>query len=175
MVPPMRLVELDSFSAQQEAAIEGDEPAPWGGGAAETLSWSSKQRYVAALDGDGQPVGVIGALVVEVEVGDAARFPVVGLGGLIVTAALRGQGVGGRLIERMLEIAAAIGPQRAMLFCAPELVRRYERYGFRPIEDAVFAEQPSGRVEMPVEAMWRGLREDAGWPAGRVDVLGLPF
>ncbi len=170
----MRLVERNSFSSWQETAIVAGEQQPWGGGPAESLVWADKQRYVAALGEDGQPVGVVGALEAEVEAG-GERFHVAGIGGLIVTPSLRGQGLGGRLLERILELAAELGPERAMLFCRPGLVRRYRRAGFALLGDPVFADQPGGRVEMPVESMWRPLREHVSWPAGRVDVLGLPF
>ena len=170
----MEIVELDSFTSAQEAAIAGEEPQPWGGGAAESMMWADKQRYVAAIDGAGEAVGVAGVLVSEVEAG-GERFEVAGVGGLIVAARLRRQGIGAQLLSRVLELAGGLGAERAMLFCAPALVPRYAGAGFQRITAPVFAEQPQGRVEMPMEAMWRPLRDGAGWPAGRVDVLGLPF
>jgi hypothetical protein len=39
----------------------------------------------------------------------------------------------------------------------------------------VSVEQPGGRVEVPLSAMWLALRVGQEWPAGRVDVHGLPF
>jgi hypothetical protein len=62
-----------------------------------------------------------------------------------------------------------------MLFCREALVAMYERFGFRLIEAPVTAAQPGGRVEMPLRAMWRPLREGAAWPPGPVAVLGEPF
>jgi hypothetical protein len=37
------------------------------------------------------------------------------------------------------------------------------------------ADQPTGRIEMPMVTMWRPLRDAAKWPPGRIDVRGLPF
>jgi predicted N-acetyltransferase YhbS len=171
----MEIVELEKFTSEQEAAIVGDEQAPWGGDAAEALTWGDKQRYVAVHDEQGRPIAVAGSLLVEVEVEGSDRFPVVGLGGLIVASRHRRAGLGGRLVQRLLEIASEMGPALAMLFCSPALVDRYRRQGFQVIEAPVFADQPDGRIEMPMEAMWRPLRDGASWPQGRVDVLGLPF
>jgi GNAT superfamily N-acetyltransferase len=171
----MDLFDLDRFTDVEEAAIVGDEQAPWGGEPAESLIWRDKRRYVAARDEQGEPVGVAGAVIAEVEVDGGELFQVVGLGGLIVAARHRREGLGGRLMRRLLEIASQMGPARAMLFCNPSLVDRYRREGFVPIDAPVFAEQPSGRIEMPLEAMWRPLGDGVAWPEGRVDVLGLPF
>jgi hypothetical protein len=62
-----------------------------------------------------------------------------------------------------------------MLFCRPELVALYRGFGCEEIAAPVWADQPGGRIEMPLAAMWRPLRDGAEWPSGRVDVRGLPF
>jgi hypothetical protein len=80
-----------------------------------------------------------------------------------------------RLVQPVLALAQSMGPDRAMLFCRPELVALYRRLAFVEIAAPVWADQPQGRVQMPMPAMWRALREGAGWPAGGVDVRGLPF
>jgi hypothetical protein len=62
-----------------------------------------------------------------------------------------------------------------MLFCQPAKRAVYASFGFREITDPVSVEQPGGRVEVPLSAMWLALRAGQVWPAGRVDVHGLPF
>ena len=62
-----------------------------------------------------------------------------------------------------------------MLFCRAPLVVLYERFGFREIKASVSADQPGGRVEMPLRTMWAPLRDGAPWPDGAVEVLGEPF
>jgi hypothetical protein len=74
-----------------------------------------------------------------------------------------------------MALAEGLGPERAMLFCRPELVALYRRRGFVEIDAPVWVDQPGGRIEMPLAAMWRPLRAGAEWPPGRVDVRGLPF
>jgi predicted GNAT family N-acyltransferase len=102
-------------------------------------------------------------------------FQVVGLGGLIVTRSARGRGLARLLAVRLLEIAGELEAQRAMLFCREELTSFYAKLGFVTIEAPVWVEQPGGRVEMPMPAMWSALGGDAGWPPGGVDLLGEPF
>jgi hypothetical protein len=92
-----------------------------------------------------------------------------------VTRSLRGRGLMSTLVEPLLRLAEGLGPERAMLFCRPELVAPYRRLGFIEIAAPVWADQPEGRIEMPMAAMWRALRPGAKWPPGRVDVRGLPF
>jgi hypothetical protein len=48
-------------------------------------------------------------------------------------------------------------------------------FGFSQIEAPVPADQPGGRIEMPLAAIWKPLGGEAGWPAGRVELLGGPF
>jgi predicted GNAT family N-acyltransferase len=106
---------------------------------------------------------------------DGSSTEVVGLGSVIVTRPLRGRGLVSELLDPLLAVANEMGPGRAMLFCRPELVPLYERFDFVEITEPVWVDQPQGRVEMPMSAMWRPLRDGVGWPGGRVDVRGLPF
>jgi predicted GNAT family N-acyltransferase len=129
-----------------------------------------------ALRGDdGRLLAVAGVAVFEVEVEGTGPLEVVGLGGVIVTHTMRGRGLFSRVVGPVLATAARLGPEHAMLFCRAELVSLYARLGFRVIGAPVWADQPGGHIEMPHEAMWLALRDGAEWPAGRVDVRGLPF
>jgi hypothetical protein len=114
-------------------------------------------------------------VTVEVEVALAEHFQVVGIGAVLVTASERGRGLVWELLRPLLEIAAEMGPERAMLFCRPQLTGMYGRLGFAEIAGPTWIRQPDGVIEMPLRTMWRPLREGVGWPSGRVEVLGLPF
>lgn len=170
----VELIELDEITAQQWSGIEAGEREPWGG-LAEGLAWADKQRHVALRSANGKLVGIAGALNAEVEVEGVERFQVVGIGSVFVTAGERGHGLAWRLLEPLLAIAEKMGPERAMLFCRPQLRALYGKLAFVEIHAPVWAQQPDGRMEMPLRAMWRPLREGARWPEGRVEVLGLPF
>ena len=168
----MRAVELQNVGSAEWHALVAGEQGVWGPG--EALSWADKHRHVGVLDDDGRPLALAGALVAAVSIGGEPA-QVVGIGSVIVTRRMRGRGLARLTIEAILELAAGLGPSRAMLFCDEHLVSLYERFGFREIEAAVTADQPDGRVTMPMRAMWAPLVPGTDWPRGEVAVLGLPF
>ena len=170
----MELVEFEPLSARDwEILLDGEEdPFPAFG---LEFEWLEKDRHVGLRD-EGRLVAVGGASVVDVEVDGAGAFEVVGVGSVVVTHSRRGEGLMPGVFDALLELAAGMGPEQAMLFCRPDLESLYARWGFAVIDAQVFADQPDGRVEMPQTAMWLPLRDGvSGWPPGRVDVRGLPF
>jgi GNAT superfamily N-acetyltransferase len=173
-VRAMEVVELYEITPQQWGALEDGEREPWGG-LAEELAWANKQRHVGLRAADGQLVAIAGALIAEIEVEGVERFDVVGVGSVFVTARERGHGLARTLLDSLLRIAEGMGPERAMLFCRPQLMALYGTLAFAEIHAPVSAQQPDGEIEMPLRAMWRPLREGSSWPEGRVKVLGLPF
>jgi GNAT superfamily N-acetyltransferase len=167
-------VEIGLLTEQDWADLTSGEREPFGPIGA-GLAWRDKDRNLGFRNREGQLIAAAGATIAVVEVEDAGSFEVVGLGGLIVTRSARRRGLMSRLVEPMLELAEGMGPERAMIFCRPELVALYRRLAFAEIPAAVWVDQPGGRIEMPEPAMWRALHKNAVWPPGRVDVRGLPF
>jgi GNAT superfamily N-acetyltransferase len=170
----MQVVELDRLSEPYWEDLAAGEPEPFGG-VGETLSWRDKTRNIGVCEDDGRLVAAAGAVLAEVKVGGEAPFPVVGLGGLLVTHTARGRGLARLLCARLLEIAREFDVQRAMLFCMPKLMPLYSEMGFVVIEAPVWVDQPGGRIEMPMAAMWSALGGGVGWPCGRIELLGEPF
>ncbi|HMD51340.1 MAG TPA: GNAT family N-acetyltransferase [Solirubrobacteraceae bacterium] len=170
----MDLVELGALSDRDWTELIAGEHQPFGPDGA-GLQWRAKDRHIGVRGAGGALVAVAGAVVATVEIEGGEAFEVVGLGSLIVTRSARGQGLMSRLLGPLLELASEIGPARAMLFCRPPLVAVYRELDFAVIAGPVFAEQPGGRVQVPMTAMWRALHGSPGWPAGRVEVHGLPF
>jgi GNAT superfamily N-acetyltransferase len=171
----VELIEYGRLSEEQFAALVGDEDDPWR--AAEFgLEWRPKDHYVALRDGDGRLLAAAGLVVVDVEFGAQAAIPVVGLGGVIVTASHRGRGLGRRVISEALTRAEAMGPDIAMLFCRSEMAGLYRRHGFADVPGPVFVDQPGGAEEITGggRMMWRPLRAGARLPDGAVKVTGLP-
>jgi predicted N-acetyltransferase YhbS len=169
----MELVELGPLTAAQQAELVGDEVNPWGP-LGRGLEWRVKDQHVALVDPDGRLVAASGWLVSEIEIGGQRR-PVVGIGGVIVAARFRGQGLGRCVITEAIGRAERMGPDLALLFCQPDRVALYERHGFRLVTEPVQAEQASGPVDMPMETMWRALRAGASLPPGPIRLPGLPF
>lgn len=170
----MKLVEFGRLSAEQYAVLVGDEKDPWDAGEI-SLEWRPKERHVGVCDDHGKLVAVAGLVVADVQFGDRQPIPVVGIGGVIVAAAHRGQGLGWSVISESIRRAGELGPGIALLFCRPDRSELYRRHGFAEVHRLVLAEQPAGVLEMPLVTMWRALRPDAQLPDGVVNVRGLPF
>ncbi len=170
----MRLVELDRLSESFWEELVAGEHEPFGS-VGEKLVWREKTRNVGVRDDAGRLVAAAGVVLAEVKVGQESSFEVAGLGGLIVTRSARGRGLARLLCGRLLEIAGELEAQRAMLFCLPKLMPLYGKFGFVEIDEPVWADQPGGRIEMPLPAMWSALSSDVGWPPGLVELSGEPF
>ncbi len=170
----MRLVELDRLSEPYWEELVAGEHEPFGG-IGENLVWRDKTQNIGVREDDGRLVAAAGVVLAKVKIGQELPFEVAGLGGLIVTRSARGRGLARLLCRRLLELVAELEVQRAMLFCLPKLMPLYGEFGFVAIDAPVWADQPGGQIEMPMPAMWKALSSDAGWPSGRVELLGEPF
>jgi GNAT superfamily N-acetyltransferase len=168
----LELVRLGALPWRGWLELTGRDPAAFGAASA-GLVYRDKEHHLVLRAPGGGFVGAIGLTLAEVSVGDE-RFSAVGMGSLIVRRDLRGRGLSGRLSAAARALAAGLGPDRAMLFCEPSLVALHASRGYAPIDAPVFVDQPSGRIAMPLPAMWRPIRP-CEWPGGRVDVDGLPF
>jgi predicted GNAT family N-acyltransferase len=170
----MEVVEVGRLSDSEWAELQGDEVDPFDA-ARNSLQWGSKDRHVALRRPDGRFVATAGLVVAEVHVDGSAVIPVVGIGGVIVAAPCRGQGLGDRIVVEALRIAATLGPGIAMLFCYRDRAGLYARHRFVEIVAPVFVYQPAGLVEMTMVSMWRALREGERLPPGEVVLNSLPF
>ena len=169
----MELAEFGSLTQELRHQLEGDEEDPFDS-AGIGLEYRSKESHVGLKDEHGSLVASTGMLVVEVEV-RGARFEVVGLGGVIVSARHRGRGLGLQVMQAALAKATTLGPAFAMLFCHKDRAGLYRRLGFAEVIEEVTVQQPGGIAPMPQQTMWRALRHGAQWPDGPVVVHSLPF
>jgi predicted GNAT family N-acyltransferase len=168
------VVEFGRLSRGQRQELEGEEADPFDA-AGDKLQWRSKDRHVALRGPDGRLVASAGLLIADIQVDDRPVMPVVGIGGVIVAAPFRGQGLANRVIVEALRRAGTLGPALAMLFCHRNRAGLYERHGFVEIDPPVLVQQPGDFVEVPQVAMWRAIREGATLPSGRPVVHSLPF
>ena len=98
-----------------------------------------------------------------------------GVGGVVTRPEAQGRHlVHAAMQEAARYMCADMGVEFGMLFCLPRLAPFYERQGWRLVEEEVEIEQPDGNVVWPYHVMVLpcGARE---WPAGRVEVGGLPW
>lgn len=170
----MEVIEFGPLTDAYRAELEGDEIDPFDARRTE-LRWRRKERHVALRGDDGRLVASTGLLLAEIQVGDGPVTPVVGIGGVFVAAAHRGQGLANRVIVEALRRAAALGPDLVILFCHRDRAGLYVRHQFAEIAPPVLVQQPEGFVEIPQVAMWRALHNRATLPAGQVKLLSLPF
>ncbi len=169
----MEVVEFGALTDEHRRALEGDEQDPFDT-AGITLRFRSKERHVGLQDESGRLVASTGMLVVDIEV-EGARFPVVGLGGVIVSAPYRRRGLARRVVEAALARARLLGPRFSILFCHEDRAGLYRRLGFTALSDDVLVEQPNGRARMTQQTMWIALHDREAWPSGEVIVHSLPF
>jgi hypothetical protein len=92
-----------------------------------------------------------------------------------VTRRARGRGHTRPVMERLLQLAGRLGPERAMLLCLPSRVALYERFGFAELHGPIRATQPGGPVTVPMRGMWRALSPGIHWPPGEIELLGEPL
>lgn len=170
----MQVVEFGPLEHSARRQLEGDERDPFDARGT-TLQWRPKDRHVGLRDADGWLIASAGLVLSELSVNGGAPIPVVGIGGVIVAARHRGQGLSTRLLAEALRRAAALGPDLALLFCHRNRAGLYERHAFVEIPPPVMVEQPSGFEVMPQVAMWRALHQGVSLPAGRVKLLSHPF
>jgi len=170
----MQLVELDPLTEPYWDELVAGEQEPFGG-IGEQLSWREKTRNIGLRDERGQLLAAGGVVLAELRAAAGPPFQVAGLGGLIVKASARRHGLARSLAGPLLDAARELQVERAMLFCMARLMPFYEELGFRQVLAPVWADQPGGRIEMPLEAMWKPLREGVGWPGGELQLDGEPF
>lgn len=170
----MEVIEFEQLNDALRAELEGDEVDPFDA-AGITLRFRSKDRHVGLRGPDMRLVASAGLLLVDVQVADRPRQRVVGIGGVIVSAPHRGQGLASRVIVEVLNRAATMGPSLAMLFCHRDRAGLYARHSFAEVDPPVLVQQPGGYAEIPQVTMWRPLRDGASLPPGRLTVHSLPF
>jgi predicted N-acetyltransferase YhbS len=169
----MEIVEFARLTHELRAELEGDEHDPFDS-AGISLSFRPKEQHVALRGPAGRLVASTGLLVVDVEVA-GHRFPVVGIGGVIVNEHWRGRGLARAVVEAALDKARGLGPQFALLFCHANRAGLYSRLGFAEINSVVRVEQPGGYRTMPQQTMWRPLRAGVRWPDGELTLHSLPY
>jgi predicted N-acetyltransferase YhbS len=169
----IEVAHLDAWTPEARNELYDGEARPFGG-RLDHLGWRAKELHtVGRLDG--RIVSHVGLTVALADVA-GTPFAVVGVGGVIVSHAQRGRGRLRPVFAAALERAGALGPDRALLFCAERRVAMYARFGFHRVAGPVTIGRPGGGTWVfPEVTMWRALRAGIEWPAGAVRLHGLPF
>jgi GNAT superfamily N-acetyltransferase len=172
----VELIEFGRLSDAQYAGVVGDEVDPFDA-AQFALEWLPKEHHVGVRHDNGRLLAAAGLVVVNVQFGAQPPIPVVGVGGVIVTASHRGLGLGRQVISEVLKRAESMGPEIGLLFCRAETAALYRRNRFAEVPGPVLVDQTNGIVDMSQTGvtMWRPLKAGARLPDGFVKVNGLPF
>jgi GNAT superfamily N-acetyltransferase len=121
-------------------------------------------------------VGHVGLVLREAAVGGEALL-LVGIGAVIVPPAWRGRGVGRAMLARALDYARA--ETRAacgLLICQDHRLSFYRESGWQEVVGPLtFTNWQGVRETCGHHVLVMPLREGRAWPAGEIDLGGLPW
>ncbi len=137
-------------------------------------SWRPKEWHFV-VEEEGRPLAHVGLLKTAVTAG-GREVTVAGVGGVVSTPEGRGRRLVHEAMQRAFDfMCGELGVEFGMLFCLERLVAFYARQGWQLVEDEVEIEQPSGKLVCSFRVMVRPCGEGREWPAGRIEVSGLPW
>jgi aminoglycoside 2'-N-acetyltransferase I len=104
---------------------------------------------------------------------DDSAVRIAGIGGVMTSARVRGQGNAGAALERAVSFMREQSIDFGLLFCETHNVALYEHLGWTKFAGTVFCEQPKGRICFDLmHTMTLPLR--AAPEKGVIDLCGLP-
>jgi GNAT superfamily N-acetyltransferase len=168
----VELADLPDFGPGDYAQIEDGEADPYGTDSL-GIAWGDKSGHVGMIE-DGRLIAHAGWVPVRALAGGAA-VDAVGLGGVMVHRDHRGRGVGGLLVAGAMARMGALGRPIGLLFCRTQRVPFYQRLGWEVLQYGVTADQPAGRMTMPLVTCWAPFVDGASPPAVELEIEGLPF
>ena len=120
-------------------------------------------------------VAVTGLLFREVLV-EGRPVTVAGIGGVATDSRHRNRGCARQLVDTALRFAHdQRGARFGLLQCAPDLVPFYEERGWRQVPDPLVCRQCDGELYGSPEQPMVTELDSAPWPAGLIDMNGLPW
>jgi hypothetical protein len=171
IVPEVRYVRGPLTESLRAVLAEGE--ADPSGVEGTGLTFVPKEHFAIAFEGE-EPVASAGWLARTLPVGDRA-VAAAALGGVLVRRSRRGRGLSRLVSEAAVSNARAAGRTHAVLLCKPQVRPLWAHLGWMEIPDRVTYTDPEGQTrQWPLVAMARPLGDEP-WPAGDVDLAGLPF
>ena len=135
--------------------------------------WAAPNWYVTAWI-DRILIGRAGIIERDVLVGQST-LRVGGISGIITRSKWRRLGVASTIIDKAVTfIKDELGAQFSLLLSKEEVAPLYTRLGWKPVEGPTTFEQPSGPTTYPKLTMVIPC-SDYKWPAGTIDLCGLPW
>jgi GNAT superfamily N-acetyltransferase len=141
----------------------------WG----EQYQWG-EDNWTLLLKAENEIVCHVGVVDRTITVG-GRPWRVGGLGGVATAPAWQRRGCARQLMETAAaflrdELRVAAG----LLICGDERVAYYSRLGWQWVPGPLLIDQPQGKVVLPCNIMVLLFGETA-WPAGPIDLCGLPW
>jgi GNAT superfamily N-acetyltransferase len=152
--------------ARRRAAVDYGMPA-WG------YAYAPKEWRALAWVGD-DLAGHAGIVRRAMRVG-GMPLAVGGLSGVWTPAEWRGRGFGAAVVRAAAAfVRDELGADFGLLLCREAVAPFYQRLGWRPVAGPVVFDQPGGRVTWGMTCLVLPCGP-ADWPAGEIDLCGLPW
>ena len=137
------------------------------------LTWKRKDVH-AVVTVDGRIASHAGCVEREATVaGQPVRLG--GVGGVVTRPEWQGRGLARLALEHIFTyLCRELGAEFGALFCREPLVAFYAHAGWRRIDAPVTVDQPSEPIVAPLPFMVCPCA-DRAWPAGPINLNGLPF
>ena len=137
------------------------------------LRWRPKEWHFI-VETEGRAVAHVGVVQTSVRVGER-EISVGGVGSVVSVPEARGRGHVHEAMRRAYKfMCEELKVEAGMLFCLERLVAFYARQGWQLVEDTVEIEQPDGTIAAPLRVMVKPCGAGV-WPAGKIEVGGLPW
>ena len=138
-------------------------------------NWAVPQWHILISDGQGQLVSHVG-LVTRLCGCDGAEILIGGIGGVMTHPAQRRKGYAGAGLRQAIQVLEDdMRVDLSLLFCGPQMVRYYERFGFSNYAGDTFVRRGGKSVLFPRnEVMVRPALKPLP-PGAALDLRGLPW
>ena len=174
MEPTVEIV-ADAALAEADRAVIGrwSEEAFSEDKAFEGFTWAKPTWHVLVRE-NGQLVSCL-KIMDRVSLVGGAPIHMAGIGDVVTPAARRGKGYASLAMrEASRYLCAVLGVEFGVLMCQPKLVPFYSRLGYVTVPEPLHFEQPWGQEVSPEITMVKPCGE-RDWPAGEIDLRGLPW
>ena len=138
-----------------------------------TWAWPN---WSALIKADQRVVAHVGIMYRVIQIGDL-RVPVGGIAGVMTLPGWRQRGYARAALAKA---TAFVGTQLwapfAVVICPTDDTGFYEHIGWRVAEEAIWSDQPYGRLKLEGEVVvFVPCQGDADWPSGPIDLCGAPW
>lgn len=137
------------------------------------LTWTEEEDWRVWLEVDGQIVSCLTIVERTAEVtGSSMRLG--GVGGVATLPARQRQGYAAQVLAATAEFLGTLPVDFGLLFCSPQLVPFYARAGWHAVPGPLLIDQPQGKIMLAMDYMVLPCT-GSPWPAGTLDLCGLPW